>query len=47
MKIILYGNHTINHKSMPSLSDEELKKEVMGLHQSVYEKYNLFLEEKR
>lgn len=40
MKIILYGNHTINHKSMPSLSDDELKKEVMGLHQSVYEKYN-------
>ena len=36
----IVGNHTINHKSMPSLSDEELKKEVMGLHQSVYEKYN-------
>ena len=25
---------------MPSLSDDELKKEVMGLHQSVYENYN-------
>lgn len=35
----LVGNHTINHKSMPDLSDEEIKKEVMGLHQSIYEKF--------
>ena len=35
----LVGNHTINHKSMPELSDEEIKKEVMGLHQSLYEKF--------
>ena len=35
----LIGNHTINHKSMPSLSNEEIKKEMMGLHQAVYEKF--------
>ena len=35
----IIGNHTVNHKSMPDLSDEELKKEVMILHQSLYEKY--------
>lgn len=35
----IVGNHTVNHKSMPSLSDEELKEEVMKLHQVVYEKY--------
>ena len=35
----LVGNHTINHHSMPELSDEEIEKEVMGLHQSLYEKF--------
>ncbi|MBR3162761.1 MAG: delta-lactam-biosynthetic de-N-acetylase [Clostridia bacterium] len=35
----LVGNHTINHKSMPELSDEEIKKEVMGLHQALYDKF--------
>ena len=30
----------MNHKSMPSLSDEEIKTEIMTLHQAVYEKYN-------
>ena len=35
----IIGNHTVNHKSMPSLSDEELKKEVMDLHQVIYEKF--------
>ena len=29
----------MNHKSMPSLSDSELKKEMMDLHQAIYEKY--------
>ena len=33
------GNHTVNHKSMPSLTEEEIKKEVMDLHQSIYEKF--------
>ena len=36
----IVGNHTVNHKSMPSLSKEELTTEVMKLHQAVYEKYN-------
>ena len=35
----IVGNHTVNHKSMPSLTDEEIKKEVMDLHQAIYEKY--------
>lgn len=35
----IIGNHTVNHKSMPSLSDEELKKEVMDLHQVIYDKF--------
>lgn len=29
----------MNHKSMPDLSDEELKTELMKLNQSLYEKY--------
>ncbi len=33
------GNHTVNHKSMPEISDEQIKKEVMDLHTSVYEKF--------
>ena len=35
----IVGNHTVNHKSMPSLTDDEVKDEVMKLHQTVYEKY--------
>lgn len=35
----IVGNHTVNHKSMPELTDEELKTEVMTLHQTVYQKY--------
>ena len=33
------GNHTVNHKSMPSLSLEEIKKEIMELHTAIYEKF--------
>ena len=33
------GNHTVNHKSMPSLSLEQIKSEVMNLHTAVYEKF--------
>lgn len=33
------GNHTVNHKSMPDISDEQIKKEVMDLHTAVYEKF--------
>ncbi len=36
----IVGNHTVNHKSMPELSEEEIKKEVMDLHISIYEKFN-------
>ena len=36
----IVGNHTVNHKSMPDLSEEEIKKEVMDLHQVISEKYN-------
>lgn len=35
----IVGNHTVNHKSMPSLSDDEMKKEIMQLNQSLYEKF--------
>ena len=35
----IVGNHTVNHKSMPSLTDEENKDEIMKLHQIIYEKY--------
>lgn len=35
----IVGNHTVNHKSMPELSDEEIKNEVMSLHTAVYEKF--------
>lgn len=32
------GNHTVNHKDITSLSDEELKNEIMNLHIAVQEK---------
>lgn len=35
----ILGNHTVNHKSMPSLNEEEIKKEVMDLHQAICSKY--------
>lgn len=35
----IVGNHTVNHKSMPEISDEEIKKELMILNQSLYEKF--------
>lgn len=35
----IVGNHTVNHKSMPSLSDEQVNSEVMDLHKSMYEKF--------
>ena len=33
------GNHTVNHKSMPDISDEQIKDEVLRLHQAMYEKF--------
>lgn len=35
----IVGNHTVNHKSMPSLNEEQLKKEVIDLHQAIYSKF--------
>ena len=36
----IVGNHTVNHKSMPSLTEEEIKKELMNLHSVIYEKFH-------
>ena len=35
----IVGNHTVNHKSMPSLTDEQIKDEVMNLHIAIYNKF--------
>lgn len=35
----IVGNHTVNHKCMPDLSENQIKEEVMKLHMVVYEKY--------
>ncbi len=35
----IVGNHTVNHKSMPSLAEEEMKSEVMDLHTAIYQKF--------
>lgn len=36
----IIGNHTVDHHSMPNISIEKLKSEIMDLHTTVYEKYN-------
>lgn len=36
----IVGNHTVNHKSMPELNEEQIQKEVMELHQVINEKFN-------
>ena len=36
----IIGNHTVNHKSMPNISEAELEKELMNLHTVIYEKFN-------
>ena len=36
----IIGNHTVNHKSLPSISNEEIENELMKLHQAIYEKFN-------
>lgn len=35
----IVGNHTVNHKCLPNISDEEIKLEIMTLHNSLYEKF--------
>ena len=32
----IIGNHTVNHKSLPSISNEEIDNELMKLHQEIY-----------
>ena len=34
------ANHTSRHKSMPEISNEEIKEEILTLHQAVYDKFN-------
>lgn len=36
----IIGNHTVNHKSMPELTEDKVKTEVMELHQVIQEKFN-------
>lgn len=36
----IIGNHTVNHKSMPSCTLDTIKTEVMDLHMAVFEKFN-------
>ncbi len=36
----IIGNHTVNHKSMPDLTEDKIKTEVMDLHQVINEKFN-------
>ena len=35
----IVGNHTVNHKSMPDITNEQIQTEVMDLHKAVYEKF--------
>ena len=35
----IVGNHTVNHKSMPEIDNQTIKKEVMDLHTAVYDKF--------
>lgn len=35
----IIGNHTVNHYSMPDLTDEKIKTEVQDLHTAIYNKF--------
>lgn len=35
----IVGNHTVNHKSMPDLTDDKVNTEIMNLHKAIYEKF--------
>lgn len=35
----IVGNHTVNHKCLPDISDEEIKDEVIKLHNALFEKF--------
>ena len=32
------GNHTVNHKSLPNISETEIENEIMNLHKALYDK---------
>ena len=34
----IVGNHTVNHKCLPEISEAEIEKEIMNLHTILYEK---------
>lgn len=40
----IVGNHTIHHPSLPSLSDNEIEEEVLGLDRAFYEKFGKHME---
>ena len=40
----IVGNHTVNHYSMPDITDEKIKEEVMNLHAALYEKFGYEME---
>lgn len=35
----IVGNHTVNHYSMPSISDDKIADEINNLHKSMYERF--------
>ena len=35
----IVGNHTVNHKCLPTINDSQIKDEIMKLHNSVYEQF--------
>lgn len=35
----IIGNHTVNHYSMPDLTDEKIKTEIQDLHTAIYNKF--------
>lgn len=37
----IIGNHTVNHKSMPEIDNDTIKKEVMELHTAIYDKFRI------
>lgn len=41
------GNHSVSHPSMPSISIDEAKEEIMGLHNYIKEKFNYEMTEFR
>ncbi len=36
----IVGNHTVNHYSMPNLSNEQIKNELINLHTQIQNKFN-------